>query len=391
MKNPAQKLFKTTICILLIMSLCGCWNRRELDTLAVVMGVGIDKSMEPEKIQITAQLVKAGEIKPQNKGVGSYAQAFWNVSATGDTVFGTIRDITKKSNRKLFFPHNQVLIFDKSLAEEGIQNYIDFFNRDPKTRVNVLVLISQGPAMEVLGVKSELEKFPANNIAKLVKVHADATSQTRAVKLRDLSNWLMSKTTASTVPFIKITRDDDIKIATISGTAVFKGDKLVGNMDNIEGRGLMWVLGEVKSGIIKVADSANNKVNLEIVRASSKMVPEINNNKITIKVNINEEGNLGEQTGSENLSKLAAVEYLEKQKAEVIRSEVMAAVRKAQELDADVFGFGEAVHKKYPKQWNSLEDNWDEIFKGIEVEVEVKAKLRLMGRIIKPSVPAKEK
>lgn len=389
MKNRISILLNTIICILLIITLTGCWNRRELDTLAVVLGVGVDKLMESGKVQITAQVVKPGEIKTQSGEVRT--EAFWNVIGTGDTIFGTLRDMTNKSSRKLFFPHNQLLIFGKSTAEEGIQKYVDFFIRDPEPRMNVWVLISQGMAMEILDVKSELEKIPANNIAKLIKGQAAATSQTRAVKLKDLVIGLMSKTTASTIPFIKIVKDGDKKVTTISETAVFKGDKLVGSMDKIEGRGLLWVLGNVKSGIIDVEDSNNDKVSLEIIRASSKVVPEVNNDKISIKVNINEEGNIGEQTGPENLAELREIALLEEKKAEVIRREVMAAVRKAQELDADVFGFGDAIHKKYPEQWKKIEYNWDEIFKNIQVEVDVEAKLRLMGRILKPTVPEKEK
>lgn len=390
MKNHVSILLKIAMCILLAMNLCGCWNRRELDTLGIVMGIGVDKSLDSGKIKITAQVIKPAGIKKQGKESTGDSEAFWNVTGTGDTVFSTLRDITSKSSRKLFFPHNQVLIFDKSIAEDGIQKYIDFFTRDPETRVNVLVLISQNKAQEILSANSELEKIPANNIVKLVEGHAAATSQTRTVRLRDLTG-LMSKTTASTLPFIKLSSDGDKKVPMISGTAVFKGDKLVGDMDKNEGRGLMWVLGEVKSGIIEVEDSDNNKVSLEIIDASSKIIPEIKNNKITINININEEGNIGEETGTENLSKLTEVASLEHKKDEAIRSEVMAAVQKAQDLDADVFGFGDAVHKKYPKQWKNLEDNWDEKFKDIQVEVHVEAKLRLMGRIIKPSVPEKEK
>lgn len=387
MKNRVCILLKITTCILLIISLSGCWNRRELDTLGIVMGIGVDKPIESGEVQLTVQIVKPGEIKSQNKEDTSSAQAFWNISGTGDTIFSTLRDATNKSSRKLFFPHNQVLILSSAIAEEGIQKYIDFFARDPETRMNVWVLISQGTANEILNAKSDLEKVPANNIAKLIKGNEAATSQTKAVRLRNLVNILMSKTTSSVVPFIKITKDGNKNVATISGTAVFKGDKMVGEMNKTEGRGILWVLGDIKSGIIEVEDSANDKVSLEIIRAKSKMVPEINGSKIIMKISIDEEGNIGEQTGPKNLSKLAEVAVLEKNKAEIIMGEVMAAVKKAQKLNADVFGFGDAIHKKYPKQWKKLEPNWDEIFRDVEVQVEVKAKLRLMGRIIKPSVP----
>lgn len=391
MKNHTLKLLKTSICILLTMSISGCWNRHELDTLGVVMGVGVDKSAEYGKVKITTQLVKPGQIKSQSKEAVSGTQAFWNVTGIGDAVSSTLGDITNKSSRKLFFPHNQVIIFNKLIAEEGIQKYLDFFVRNPETRMNVWVLISQDTALEILSVKSELEKLPANNIGKLIQTEAAATSQTRAVRLRDFVVGLMSKTTASTAPFIKISKDGDKDVVMISGTAVFKGDKLIGSMSKREGKGLLWVLGDIKSGIIEVSDSSNDKVILETVRANSKIVPEINNNKITIKVKIFEEGNIGEQSGPKNLAKLSEIAYLENKKAEVIRGEVMASLKKAQELDADIFGFGESVHKKYPKQWKELEDNWDETFKNLHVEVDVNAKLRLMGRIIQPTVPEKGK
>ncbi|MDP4178370.1 MAG: Ger(x)C family spore germination protein [Bacillota bacterium] len=386
MKNCADKLLKTLICILLIISLTGCWNRRELDTLGVVMGVGIDKSEEPDKVKVTAQVVKPGDIKSHNKEGSNSSQTFWNISNDGDTVFSTLRDMTNKSSRKLFFPHNQVIIFSKSIAEDGMQKYLNFFTRDHETRMNVLILISEDNASEILNVKPEFEKVPADNISKLVEGQAAATSQAPAVKLRDFLTKLVSKTTSPTAPFIKLTRDGDKKAVMISGTAVFKGDKLVGSMNKHEGRGLLWILGDVKSGIIEVEGSGNDKVCLEIISASSKIVPEIKNNKITIKVNIFEEGNIDEQTGLENLSKLSEVASLEKKKADVIKSEVISAVEKAQELDSDVFGFGDDIHQKYPKQWKNLESNWDETFKTIQVQVNVKTKLRLIGRLIKPNV-----
>jgi spore germination protein KC len=354
------------------------------------MGVAVDKPAEAKKVQITAQIVNPGKIKSKSSDNESGSEAFWNVTGIGNTCFDTVRSITSKSSRKLFFPHNQVLIFSSSIAQEGIEKYLDYFIRDPEMRMNVWVLISQNTATEILNTKSELEKVPANNIAKMLQLHAAATGQTRAVRLRDLSPNLMSKTTSATLPFIKITQQGDKKVATISETAVFKGDKLIGRMDNTEGRGLMWILGDIKSGIIEVKDSSNDLVSLEIIRATSKIVPEINNDAITIKITINEEGNIGEQMGPKNLSKLKEIAFLENQADEVIQNEVLAAVKKAKSLNSDVFGFGDAIHKKYPKQWKTLEANWNELFKDIKVEVKVDAKLRLMGRIITPNVPEQE-
>lgn len=148
MKKHIGLLFKILICIFMILSTTGCWNRRELDTLGIVMGIGIDKTKEPGKVQLTAQIVKPGEIKaPKKEGGGSGSdKAYWNIKSTGDTVFSAVRGFTHESSRKLFFPHNQVMIFSRDIAEEGVQKYVDFFVRDPEIRFTVWVLVSKGTA-----------------------------------------------------------------------------------------------------------------------------------------------------------------------------------------------------------------------------------------------------
>ena len=378
---------KKLICILLILSLAGCWNRRELDTLAIVMATGVDKPKESGEVQLTAQIVKIGEIKTPTEKSGGSDKAYWNIHNTSSTVFDAVRGFTHESGRKLFFPHNQVLIFGRKLAEDGVQKYTDFFLRDPEPRLNMWVIISKGTAVEVLDVKSELEKIPASNIAHLVEIQS-ATSQTSIVKLKDFLTRLMSKTTAPIAPLIEVSGEGENKTIILSGTAVFKRDKLVGQLDRRETRGLLWVLGEVKSGIIEVECSdGDDKAGLEIIRADGKITPVIDEDKITIKVNIEEEGNLAEQACSQNLASPENIEKLKKEKAAVIKEEVMAAIIKARELNTDIFGFGDAIHQKYPKQWKDLEDRWDEVFPKIEVEITVETKLRLTGMTNRPAMP----
>ena len=386
MKN-LRRLLKTVVCILIIINLTGCWNSSELNELGIVMGVAIDKAEEPDLVTVTAQTIKPGQMASGKKDGGDGQKAYANFKDTGHSVFAAIRDITNQSSRKLYFPHNQVLIIGKSAAEDGVTKYLDFFTRDPETRLSVSVLVAKNKANEVLDSQPDLEKIPANNISQLVKDEEKSTSQAMEIKLKDFKKRLMSKTTAPIAPIVDIFEEDGKKKAEINGTAVFKNDKLVGTLDKREGRGLLWVLGRVDSTIIETNSSQGNLVGLETVRAEGKFSPELSDDKIKINIDITEEGNIGEQYGPENLSDLHEVAFLELQKAEVIKSDVMAAVKKAQELNADVFGFGDAIHRKYPEKWTSMEDKWDEIFPKIEVEVNVDANLRLMGRTRIPSVP----
>lgn len=388
-------LIKQVVCVGLILCLSGCWNSREMDTLGIVLGVGIDVSEgNSDEVKLIAQIVKPEQIGSSkgggggtSGGSGGGSDTFWNVASTGETIFSAVREMTSKVSRKLFFPHNDVIVIGRNAAEGGIQKYLDYFERDHETRTKVTIIISETTAEDVLGAEPGLEKTPATRLSALIKQYAKATSQVRMVKLKQFIDSYMSQTTSAVAPIVKVVEYEDEKIAEITGTAVFKGDKMVGILDKTEGRGLLWVLGEIQSGIIEVSDSAGYLVSAEIIRARVKVTPVLEDGKITMKIEIKEEGNIGEQAGPTDLTDLSEIMFLETEINKAIQNEVTLAVKKAQSFDADIFGFGDMVKAKYPKEWENMKETWDELFKTLKIELTVDAKLRLMGKISRPLVP----
>jgi len=58
------------------------------------------------------------------------------------------------------------------------------------------------------------------------------------------------------------------------------------------------------------------------------------------------------------------------------------AIELAKNLKTDIFGFGNAVYKKKPTQFNDIKDRWnEEVFPNLEIEVEVDLKLTAKGTI----------
>ncbi|MGI6587260.1 MAG: Ger(x)C family spore germination protein [Peptococcia bacterium] len=396
MKNSSKfKLLKILFFVFLlsgIITIVGCWDRHELDSLGIVLGMAIDKGEEEaSQVEITAQIIKPGEIKgPSSGGGGSgggKGQPYLNITNKGEAVFDTLREFTHVVNRRLYVPHNEILLIGQEVAEEGVGKYLDLFFRDPEPRLTSWLIVTRGKAKEVLDTKAELEQVPALSIAQLVEARA-ATSEISAVKLQDFMTRLMSKTTAPVASLLEVESKGEEKIARLVGTAVFKREKMVGSLDKAETRGLLWVLGKVQSGIIVTScPGGGGKACLEIIRAKSKVIPEIKGGKLEITVKIKEEGNLGGQMCTQDLTLPETWIALEKNKAKVIQQEVKAALQKAQALNTDIFGFGETVHRKYPALWKEWEAQWNEIFPILEVKVSVEAKLRQTGMIMKPVKP----
>ncbi|MBU3153310.1 Ger(x)C family spore germination protein [Clostridium estertheticum] len=385
MKKTVYLFLKIMIVSFMALNLTGCWDNIELDKIAIVMGVGIDKTPQIAEVDMTVQVANTKAVRSSSTDISpKNTSDYFNLESTGDTIFSIVRGFSKRSNRKLFFAQNQVIILGRGIAEEGLEKYIDYFYRDHETRNLVWILICDRTANEILDIKSDFESIPSIGINALVK-QQQYNSEAPMVDLQKFAYRLMSKTISPIAPLIKVSVEGNKKIAYVSGTAVFKKDKMIGEMNKVETRGVLWAIGEVKKGIIVTTDpGSNNKVSLEITRASSKIIPKIKNGKINIQIMIKEEGNLVEQSDSNDLANPKVIEVLEKNKDSIIKKEVMLAFKKAKSLDADVFGFGEAIHQKYPKEWKNMKNNWDETFKNINLDVVVDAKLRRIGRITKP-------
>lgn len=354
--------------------------------------MAIDKAGSTSNILLTAQIIKTGEMgKTSESGAaGGGGKAFWNVSSSKGSIFEAARDITKKTGDKIFVAHNQILIFGKEIAADGIGKYIDFYLRAHEMRPTTLIVVARDSAAEILNVKPELEKLPAMNIAKIVKAYG-FTSQFVKVNLQDLSSRLMSKTTSPIAPLIEITTDSGEKDVYVSGMAVFKKDKMVGILNKTETRGLLWVTNKVKSGVIEVTTpEGEGKALLEINIAKSKVTPEIKNGKITMKIEIKEESSLVEQTTPEILTTVPAFKFLQKEQEEIIRKEIIESFDKSKQLNCDFFGFGDLIHKKYQLQWKEMEDKWDEIYPSIVLIIKIESKVIKTDLITNPAVPEKD-
>ncbi len=379
---------KLVLSFLMLFMLSGCLGGREINDLEIVIGMGVDKDENTGKILLTAQVVKEAEMGgvSESGSGGAGNKAFWNVIGSGNSIFDAVRQMTHKTGNRLFVSHNQAIIFGNDIASEGLRKYIDFFLRAHEMRPTTLILIAEGRASDIMDAKPETEKLPAINIAKLVKSYG-FTSHFYKVNMKDFASCLMNGTKAPIAPLVGISKGKDSKDIYVSGTAVFKNDKMVGKLNESETRGLLWVLGKVKSGVILVS-SPNKQGNavLEILRAKSKVIPEIKDGKIVMNIKIKEEASLSEQTTMENLASIQAFEELQKAQEKIIRQEITAAFEKSRELNADIFGFGELLHKKYNSKWKSLKDKWDEIYPSIELNIEIETKIQKTDLLNKPAL-----
>jgi spore germination protein KC len=76
---------------------------------------------------------------------------------------------------------------------------------------------------------------------------------------------------------------------------------------------------------------------------------------------------------------------MEAKLADNVRSEIKAALKKGQkELKTDIFGFGFALYRKYPRLWHKeYEKKWQDLFPDVTINIDVRAKILNTGTGIK--------
>lgn len=382
--------FKSMLLMMALLLLSACWNRRELNELSVVMGMALDATDEPGRLKLTSQIVKTGAAQAMEKGgAGQKNNMYWDKVNYGYGIMQTLRGYTNEVSRKLYLPHNEIIIVGRALAEQGLKDHVDFFLRDHETRVDVKLLIADGEAGEVLGLYSELEAIPAFNLSKLLTVQRN-TSNALEVNVAQFICTMSSKAGIGTMPLVYVLdgnedeTSEDKKRPHISGAGVFKDYKLIGELNQEENRGMMWLASKVKGGVLTVG-APGGVAEIEILSSSCKLKPVIREDgTLEINATIQVNCSLASQTGKEDLAFPPNIKALEIAIVAKVKDEVNNTLRTAKEMQADVFHFADEFYRHYPDEWGKMETRWEEYFPSVIVNMDVTAKLRSMGRITKP-------
>ncbi|ABO48603.1 spore germination B3 GerAC family protein [Desulforamulus reducens MI-1] len=381
----------------------GCWDHREAENTGIIIGAGIDQTEDGKIIVIGQTMI------PQQPGAGGGDKtgeviSFHNWYATGETLFDAIRDLTLQSPTPLFWSHAQVIVFSERLARKGLLEAIDFLERDPEIKQSTWVLIAQGDLNDVMQTREMAFQPPTKIMADVIKTR----NRNAKYAVTSLGDFLRTMDNPDTQPFTagvnffkgpmkdmnKLTsrvqeapREYEIKI---SDTAVFHEDKMVGWFNTKESRGLLFIKGEIKSGVL-VLEKEKQRLSVEMFGSSSKLKPVVQDGQLVMKVEIKVTGSLAEALpGIYELDK-KVVKDIEQQMNTVVKEEVMAAITRAQELNTDVLGFGRVVHQHFPKEWDKeLAQSWPELFKDLEVEVTVDGKIKTTGLITTSVNPRKK-
>ncbi|BBH22364.1 germination protein [Paenibacillus baekrokdamisoli] len=377
--------------LLLLIPIMGCWDRKEIEDVGIVLGIGFDKpakgiTEQGEKGTIRGKhpimMIHHIAIPEQfsTSGGGKSQKNYINLISKGDLVFENIRKLSTRTARYPSYEHLREVVISEDVARTiDFNNIINFLMRNSETRRSIRVMIAKGKARDVFEKEGSVRN-PALELRELAENYHNSFSMSPEMKMGDMSENITGK-----ISFVIQRVDSSKKETKIAGAAVIKGKtaKMIGWLGEEETAGLNWLKGQKKAaGIMEGVESKSGEMIVYEVRSmTSKIKPLVKGSKISFTVEIKTEGKLREDwVDPGNAFDPNFVNRAEQAIEISIKKAAERALTKTQKkFKVDVVGFGKKLSIKYPKTWKKVKKDWDESFSEIPIEVKVKTEIQEFG------------
>jgi len=376
--------------------LAGCWSSQELNDFSIVMALGIDK--QEEQYLLTAQIINPGQIASTG-GIDSSRTAINSYQVTSETLYEGIRKLTDKVPKDIYVSHLRMAMIGEELARnEGIGKVLEYLSRDHAFRTDFFIVIAQDTtAKTILDILTPMEKIPAQKMFSSLEASHFNFGATVPVTLDELIIDLVSKGKQPVLSGIHILGDpesgklksnvENVPAPTeivYSSTAAFKGDRLVDWLNESESRGYNFITDNIINAVINIScpNEEEGKITLELDDSTTSLKGSVHNQQPKLEVNVEANGDIGEVMCGVDLVQGETFEQIEKLTEDQIKNEIASSIETAQtDFESDIFGFGEVIHRHDPASWESLKDNWDEVFSTMEFNINVQFKIRQTGTL----------
>lgn len=382
MKNVRTLLFIVAVIVNMTI-LTSCWDYTEINQHAIVTGVAIDKGSDGHGYSITVEVVDlrgaVKEAKIQSKSIESQ----------GKTLQDAFRNVIKVSGKTLYWSHVEIIIIGKNIAKHGVLPIIDMIHRQYQPRLSIHILISkEETAREMLSQQSITTDIRSIEMSEMINSEKRVISKAPHVDVRNFINDLSGDGISATLPMVGIVLNEGQKTSEISGTAIFKGDKFIGTLNEEDTKFLLFVKNQVKGGVLVLNENLTDfdkDVTFDIKGNKTKVTPVYTGGKLAMRIEVNTKVALGELGVSENLIDEKGRPLLKIEVEKTLKTNIEKVINKVKaEYDSDIFGFGGIVKREMPSLWKSINTNWGSIFRGLPVNITVNVEIINSGLAYKP-------
>lgn len=380
--------------ILVLFIMTGCSNYRELNNLAIIVGAGIDYDKEKQEYIVTYQAINPQGVPTTAISAPGGNMAVINYQGRGKTIVEASRNTSKKISRQNLYYHTSLIVIGEAAAKKGLNFILDVYERDPKVRTSLPVLISRNTS-----AKNILDIVPSGFTRITSKEFLDKLENTSTLLGENGNNSKVYQVIAALTSLGNEPAISGISIAgnikqgwnksnlettkrtytVINGIGVFRKGKLVHWLDGTKAKSVQMINNTLKQTNVNVTCKKGTDLSVVINRAKKDVKVNVKEEKVFIDVHIHANAYIGEAVCDEDLKKVTILKNIEKKVEHKIKKDLQKGIREVQKLKTDIFGFGDILHRSHLKEWRMVKDHWNESFSKAYVRIKVQVNIDSTG------------
>ena len=425
--------------IIILTTLTGCYDYREINTLAIVSATEINKIGDEYQVSVQA-------INPQAPDKTTDPQApFIIYTGTGKTIQEAYRSITLSASRFMYSNHLDLLIINEKIAKENISEVIDYYIRNPGIRTEFYVLISKDD--NILSITTPIDEISSASIKESIEnnyKYYGVSSRTTFIEFVNMNLNPNLEIVLPTIELVKDTPTEDKNIDKeknnnedvnankdknkdndnknndknksnnnseedknnksnqeendsngtsnkntektevkdkylLGGYAIFKNNRLVGYLNNKESINYNILTNNIKNTIITYECSKNKYLAIEITNSSSSI--KTKNNKVSIDINL--KGNINESHCDIDITKNKNIKKIEDDIEQKLNKEITDDILNVRNnYHTDIYKFKDIIYKHDYSYYQKIKNNYDEAYQNLDILVKTNIHLVEKGNIL---------
>lgn len=359
--------------ILVTLLLTGCWDQAIYERIGFMLLIGVETSEGSKKIRATYTTPTVSEEKERLE----------IISVTSNIIREARETSARVAPRNAMAGKIQEILFSEELSKKGISKFLDVFERDFGNPLLAWIVITEESPSEIIKKSLKFNNKPIlplyiNNLLES-NFHSANVPETRVFNF-DIDYF--SPGIDPMAPIIKLMPEEIL----VTGTALFRGDKMVGKINTSQTSLILAMKNEAKNiqyiipppETYKKASEIKTKLAVTLKLNKRKLDVKIKNNKPIINILLNFDGSLNEYTW-DNLSDITEQKKVEKYIEDHIKNDCMKTIKYIQDVGSDPIGIGDIVRAKHNNYWNSI--SWSDAYKKALINVDVNLDIKTYGTI----------
>lgn len=337
------------LCLTLLLPLTGCWSRQELGQVDLALGLGIDRA--PQGYRISAQVV----IAPQASGGVSATGAGGGGGGGGITVTvaqteanpsAALHDLRTQLPKRPVYSHVEVAVVGEALARQGLAPALDFVSRTVRVRDDAWLVVARGTAEQLLRARPPGNALSARGLRRTLE---QAVAQSLAPRTGSVIQFVATLADVGVDPVLPIVRVGSAGQLEVEGLAVFRSDRLVGELGRDATYGYNYVRGNASTGVLAfgcTSQPGDAGSLLSVTRQRSRVRP-VWGARTRLRISVQMHGILDDRSCLRPTTGIAQAPAQTLARA-ALRRRIQAALTTATRLRADIFGLAREIWRYRP-------------------------------------------